>query len=161
MTQPDKFEAAAKLASEAQAVAAEAGDPWLEGLALLFLALNTQYANDYEKASQLYDECLRRLRATGDKWLVALTLCNVGCLRVLQGRNREAKTLCAKAIVSNQELSDPRGTAWCLEVFAGAAAAEGDPGRAGRLWGASGGDPIRWTVYVSGFCSSFCFPRKR
>ena len=36
-----------------------------------------------------------------------------------------------------QELDDPRGIAWSLDVFAGLLAAEGHADRAARLWGAS------------------------
>src|SRR5688572_21825679 len=49
----------------------------------------------------------------------------------------QAKVLAAEAIVLNRELSEHRGTAWCLEAFAAAAAAEGRSARAARLWGAS------------------------
>jgi non-specific serine/threonine protein kinase len=131
------MEVGARLASEAQVAAIAAGDPWLEGLALMFLALTAQYTHDYENASRLYDECLRRFRPTGDKWAIAMALNNLASLRVVQGHDRQAKILSAEAIVSIQELSDHRGTAWCLEVFAAVAAAGGDARRAGLLWGAS------------------------
>jgi non-specific serine/threonine protein kinase len=36
-----------------------------------------------------------------------------------------------------QELDDPRGIAWSLDVFAGLLAAGGHADRAARLWGAS------------------------
>ena len=44
----------------------------------------------------------------------------------------EAMTLC-------QELEDPRGIAWSLDVFAGLLAAGGHADAAARLWGASDG----------------------
>ncbi len=50
-----------------------------------------------------------------------------------------AKHLGAEAIRLNQELSDHRGTAWCLESFAAAEAAQSEAARAARLWGASDG----------------------
>src|SRR5207245_6500323 len=44
----------------------------------------------------------------------------------------EALSLC-------QELEDPRGIAWSLDVFAGLLAAGGHADEAARLWGASDG----------------------
>jgi non-specific serine/threonine protein kinase len=133
----DPSEQREKLTSEALAASAQAGDGWLEGLCLMFLALDAEFRDDYENANRLFEESLARFRATGDKMAIALVLSNTAGLRVLQGRHRDAEALGAEAIVYQQELSDYRGAAWCLEMFACAAAADGNAARAGRLWGAS------------------------
>ena len=133
----DASEQREKLASEALAASAQAEDQWLEGLCLMFLALDAEFRHDYEKADLLFNESLVRFRATGDKMANGLVLGNISGLRLLQGRHRDAKAAGAEAIGYHQELSDHRGAAWCLEMFASAAAAENDATRAARLWGAS------------------------
>jgi non-specific serine/threonine protein kinase len=137
INQLDPSEEREGLASEARAAAAEAGDQWLEGLCLMFLALDAEFRDDYQKANSLFDESLVRFRATGDKMAISLVLTNMAGLRVLQGQHLDAKALGAEAIVGHQELSDHRGAAWCLEMLACAAVGEGNAARAGRLWGAS------------------------
>jgi tetratricopeptide (TPR) repeat protein len=133
------IEETAKLAAEANAAAIAGGHLWLEGGSLMFLALCTQFFGDYEGAGLLYDEALVRHRRTGDKWTIGMTLSNIAGLRVQQGHYAEAKVVGAEAIRLNQELSDHRGTAWCLESLAAAEAAQGKAARAARLWGASDG----------------------
>ena len=132
-------EVPAKLAAEARAAAVAGRHLWLEGSSLMFLALCAQYMDDYERAGPLYDEALVRLRRTGDKWLIGMVLNNIAQLRILQGQYDMAKIPNAEAIRLNQELSDHRGTAWCLEAFALAEAAQSEAARAARLWGASDG----------------------
>ena len=131
------MEEARTLASDAHAAATSAGDRWLEGLSLMFLALIAQYTKRYEEARPLYDECLLRFRATGDKWAIGMALTNIAGLSVLQEDYALAKAAGTEAIVISQELSDARGTAWCLEMFAAAAANDRDARRAGILWGSS------------------------
>ena len=133
------IEETARLAAEANAAAIAGGHLWLEGGSLMLLALCTQFFGDYEGAGLLYDEALVRHRRTGDKWTIGITLSNIAGLRVQQGHYAEAKVVGAEAIRLNQELSDHRGTAWCLESLAAAEAAQGKAARAARLWGASDG----------------------
>jgi predicted ATPase len=125
------------LASKALRAAVRAGDRWVEGLCLMFLALDAEFRHDYDKADRLFDQSLARFRATGDKMAIALVLTNMTGLRVLQGQHRDAKALGGEAIVCHEELSDYRGAAWCLEMLACAAVADDNAARAGRLWGAS------------------------
>jgi non-specific serine/threonine protein kinase len=133
----DATEERERLASEGLAAAVQAEDRWLEGLCLMFLALDAEFRHDYESASRLFDESLARWRPTGDTLAISMALTNLAGLRVLQGQHRDATALAAEAIVGHQELSDYRGAAWSLEMFACAAASEGNPARAVRLWGAS------------------------
>ena len=51
----------------------------------------------------------------------------------------EARAQASEALSLCQELEDPRGIAWSLEVFAGLLAAGGNADGAARLWGASDG----------------------
>jgi non-specific serine/threonine protein kinase len=133
------LEAAAKFAAEAHAAAIAGGHLFLQGGSLMFLALCSQAMDDFERAGRFYEQSLVRLRPTGDKWIIGMALFNVAGLRVQQGQYDEAKNLGAEAIRLNQELSDHRGTAWCLEAFAAAEAAQSEAARAARLWGASDG----------------------
>jgi predicted ATPase/predicted Ser/Thr protein kinase len=133
------LEGTAELAAEARAAAMAGGHLWLEGGSLMFLALCAQSMDDYERAGPLYEAALVRHRRTGDKWTIGMTLSNIAALRVLQGQYDVAKHLGAEAIRLNQELSDHRGTAWCLEAFAAAEAAQSEAARAAHLWGASDG----------------------
>ena len=132
------LDGAAELAAEARAAAMAGGHLWLEGGSLMFLALCAQSMDDYERAGPLYEEALVRHRRTGDKWTIGMTLSNVAALRVLQGQYDVAKHLGAEAIRLNQELSDHRGTAWCLEAFAAAEAAQSEAAAGGALVGSFG-----------------------
>jgi non-specific serine/threonine protein kinase len=128
---------AGQLAVESHAAAVAAGDLWLESVGLMFLGLCAMFGGDYDRASLLYDQCVERCRPTGDKWLLSIGLHNAAVVRVRQGQCAQADVLAAEAILLNRELSEHRGTAWCLEAFADSAAAQGQYVRAARLWGAS------------------------
>ena len=58
-------------------------------------------------------------------------------LRIVRQDFEGARAQASEAMVLCQELDDPRGIAWSLDVFAGLLAAGGHADRAARLWGAS------------------------
>jgi hypothetical protein len=128
---------AVRLADEAREAAIAAGDSWVEGLSCMFLGLCALYGRDLDRASSLYHSSLERVRPTGDKWLLSIVLNNAAYVRVMQGHCGEAKVMAAESLLLNRELCDQRGTAWCFETFALAAAVQFQPVRAARLWGAS------------------------
>jgi hypothetical protein len=53
----------------------------------------------------------------------------------VQGRDGDARALCAEAIALSREFSDRRGIAWSFGVLAGAEAVAGRPERAATLLG--------------------------
>lgn len=108
---------AGQLAVESHAAAVAAGDLWLESVGLMFLGLCAMFGGDYDRASLLYDQCVERCRPTGDKWLLSIGLHNAAVVRVRQGQCAQADVLAAEAILLNRELSEHRGTAWCLEAL--------------------------------------------
>jgi non-specific serine/threonine protein kinase len=128
---------AVQRANEAHEAAIAAGDSWVEGISFMFLGLCAMFGHDFDRASSLYHSCLERIRPTGDKWLLGIVLNNAAYVRVMQRHCGEARVLAAESLLLNRELSDQRGTAWCFETFAIAAAVQFQPVRAARLWGAS------------------------
>jgi len=133
------LEKAAWLAAESQTAAIASGDLWAQGGPLELLGICAQYGGHYNRAGELFSEGLELFRRTGDKWAMAVLLQDLGCIRVVQGHYAQAEAVGAEGIALNQELGDRRGVAWCLDIYAAAAAAEGEAGRAARLWGASDG----------------------
>jgi non-specific serine/threonine protein kinase len=76
-------------------------------------------------------------RSHPDPWGVTIfTTCLIG-LRAVQQRHAEANVLAVHAMALCGDLEDPVRTAWCLESIASAQAAQGQPLRSARLWGAS------------------------
>ena len=126
---------AVRLAGEARAAASAIGDSWTEGPALYFLGYLAIRNGDLDDASRLWEEAAA---ARADPWGVAIfTTCLIG-LRAVQRRHAEANVLATHAISLCGDLEDPVRTAWCLESIASAQAAQGQPLRSARLWGASG-----------------------
>jgi hypothetical protein len=60
-------------------------------------------------------------------------------VRIVRGDFAQARVHASEALSLSQELEDPRGIAWSLEVFAGLLAAAGLADGAARLWGAAEG----------------------
>ena len=60
-------------------------------------------------------------------------------LRIVRDDFDQARAQASEALSLCQDLEDPRGIAWSLEVFAALLAAGGLADGAARLWGASDG----------------------
>jgi tetratricopeptide (TPR) repeat protein len=110
---------------------------WIQAPLLELHGFIALYEGHYDRAGQLFNDALELFRDTGDKWGISRCLCDLGQLLVPQGHYAQAKALGAEGIALSQELGDRREVAWYLEIFAAAAAAQGESGRAARLWGAS------------------------
>jgi non-specific serine/threonine protein kinase len=126
---------------EAVARAAEARDAATDELQhggpLLVLANVALSRGDYEGAQQLYDESVDVHRRAGEVWGMSILLAAAAGLRTVRRDFDRARAQASEAISICEELDDPRGLAWSLEVFAGLAADGGDGEAAARLWGAS------------------------
>jgi non-specific serine/threonine protein kinase len=92
---------------------------------------------DYDRAQHLYDESIDVHRRDGEVWGLGIVLSAAAGLRILRQDFAQARTQATEAMSLYQELEDPRGIAWSLDVFAGLLAAEGHADGAARLWGTS------------------------
>ena len=121
-------------AVEARAVAT---DELQHGGPLLVLANIALSRGDYESAQQLYDQSVDVHRRAGEVWGMSILLAAAAGLRTVRKDFDGARAQATEAISICEELDDPRGLAWSLEVFAGLAAVGGAGEAAARLWGAS------------------------
>jgi non-specific serine/threonine protein kinase len=104
---------------------------------LLILANVAVSRGDYETAQQLYDEAIEVNRRTGEAWSLGILLSASAGLRIVRGELLQAHAQASEALSICQELEDPRGIAWSLDVFAGVLAAAGRADAAARSWGAA------------------------
>jgi predicted ATPase/DNA-binding winged helix-turn-helix (wHTH) protein len=133
------YEEATARALEARE-AADLGDEPVQHCGPLMILANIAVANgDHERAQQLYDRSIEMARRTGETWSLGILLPLTAGLRILRGDFHGACAGIAEAMALGQELDDPRGIAWSLEVLAGLLAARGHLDAAPRLWGAVDG----------------------
>jgi predicted ATPase/class 3 adenylate cyclase len=131
-------ERARRLLQEAVELARRSGDPRVLALAVNNLGDVALTVGDYVFAEESFAESLSSLREQGDMANVARSLCNLAAAELQQGRRDDALLHLRESIVLSRDLGDAEDLAWCLEAFAAAAAAGGDPRRAGVLLGAAG-----------------------
>jgi predicted ATPase/DNA-binding winged helix-turn-helix (wHTH) protein len=122
---------------EARDAADVSGEHVLHGPPLLVLGNVAASKGDYERAQQLYDQSIDVLRGAGETWGLSIVLLLAAGLRIVREDHVQAGVEAAEALSLCEELEDPRGVAWSLELFAGLLAAEGFADGATRLWGAS------------------------
>jgi non-specific serine/threonine protein kinase len=122
---------------QAREAASLCGDEVQEAGPLLVLANIAVLNGDYDRAQLLYDEAIAVERRAGEVWGLSILLSAAAGLRIVRKDFDEARELAAEAMSLCQELEDPRGIAWSLDVFAGLLAAGGHSMGAARLWGAS------------------------
>ena len=77
------------------------------------------------------------LRLAGEPWGLGIVLAAAAGVRIVRGDFAQARAQAFEALSLSQDLEDPRGIAWSLEVFAGLLAAAGLADGAARLWGAA------------------------
>ena len=135
------LEQAAALAVEARESADACGESELvqHSGPLLILANIAVLAGDYNRAQRLYDEAIDVCRRSGEAWGLSILLSAAAGLRIVRQDFTEGRAQASEAMSLCQELEDPRGIAWSLDVFAGLLAAGGHAEGAARLWGASDG----------------------
>jgi non-specific serine/threonine protein kinase len=104
----------------------------------LFILANIAVSSgDNNRAQALYDEAIEISRRAGETWGLGIIISVAAGLRIVRQDFDGARAQASEAMVLCQELDDPRGIAWSLDVFAGLLAAGGHADRAARLWGAS------------------------
>jgi predicted ATPase/DNA-binding SARP family transcriptional activator len=129
---------AGALLEEAVALARVIGDQRIAALAINNLGDLALTVGDYERAEPLFEESLALLRARGDSANVARSLFNLGAVALKLDRLEDADARFRESVSYAMEVGDKEDVAWCLEGFAGLAAARGEGGRAGLLQGAAG-----------------------
>jgi tetratricopeptide (TPR) repeat protein len=132
----DQGEAVA-CAQEALTVANTGGDASERGGPLLILGNVALMTGDNARAQELYDEAIEVHRRVGEKWGLSMTLSIAAGLRIVREDFEQARAQASEAMLLCEELEDPRGIAWTLDMFAALLAAEGHNDGAARLWGAS------------------------
>jgi len=121
------------------------------------LAIATSFSNlgelarrrgDYRQATELQEESLILRRELGNRERIAFSLDGLGRVAWSQHYYESARLLQAEALAIRQESGNPISLAHSLEAFAVLAAAQGQPGRAARLFGAVGPflEPLCYSV---------------
>ena len=124
---------------EALEAADGSGDAWLRGGPLLVLGHVAASKGDHNRAQPFYNESIEVLRRVGDTWALGIVLAASASLAIAREEYTQASVQASEALSLCEELEDPRGIAWSLEVFAGLLAATGLADGAARLWGAAEG----------------------
>jgi predicted ATPase/DNA-binding winged helix-turn-helix (wHTH) protein len=132
-------EQAEELSRKALDAAVASGDPWLQGPPLLVLGHVAASRRDYDQARRLYAESIEMLRLAGETWGLGIVLAAAASLAIVREDYAQAHVQASEALALCEELDDPRGIAWSLEVFADLQAAAGLAEAAARLWGAAEG----------------------
>jgi non-specific serine/threonine protein kinase len=109
----------------------------LHGGPLLTLGGVALARGDSETAQRLLDESIEVHRRAGEKWGLGILLAHAAALRVTRGNVDQAAQQASEALTLCEELEDPRGTAWALDVLASVLVAAGRCEDAARLCGAS------------------------
>ena len=104
---------------------------------LLILATIAVSRGDYDAAQAFYDGSIDASRRSGEAWGLGILLSAGAGLRIVRGELAQAHAQASEALSIYQELEDPRGIAWSLDVFAGMLAAGGRADDAARSWGAA------------------------
>ncbi len=132
-----ELERATELSVAARDAAKTCGQPVLLAGPLMVLG-NIALANGRtDDAQRLFDEAVVICRRYGEWWSSGILLSIAAALRVVRGEIQMARTQAFEALSLCQQLGDPRGTAWSLEVLASVLGAEGLAEDAARLCGAS------------------------
>jgi tetratricopeptide (TPR) repeat protein len=125
---------AAALAAEARGAANACGEEVQHAGPLLILANIAVLNGDHDRAQQLYDEAIAVERRAGEIWGLSILLSAAAGLRIVRQDFDQARAQASEAMSLSQELEDPRGIAWSLDVFASLLAAGGHAHGAARLW---------------------------
>ena len=131
------YDQAMARALEAREAANASGEAVQHGGPLLLLGKVAESSGDHERARQFYDESIEVHRCAGDKWGLSILLSAAAGLHIVRKDFDQARVQASEAMALCQELDDPRGIAWSLDMFASLLAAAGHDERAARLWGAA------------------------
>ena len=115
----------------------ELGDTWRVSILLNNLGRLQVAQGDGVAAERLLEESLGLLRDTGDTGPIPFFQHGLALAVLLQGDAQRAAALLTEGLAQLGEMETKGGVFLFLEGLAVVAAAEQQPGRAGRLWGAA------------------------
>jgi predicted ATPase len=131
------YAAALPFLQENLEIARELADQRSIAYALGFLGQAAFYQGNYPQARRFLEESLAIDRETGDRLGTARRLCDLGRVSFSQGNTLAAQAHYEKALTICMELDSKWFVAACLEGLAAVMVAQGQLGRAARLWGAA------------------------
>ena len=136
---PDEVEAGIGLCQDGLSLFRELGD--IPGItrALNVLGELFRMVGDYDRAQDVYQECLILSGQIGDKQRAGVMLSNLSYVAMHQGDYVRAEALIIEALTITVELNTKYLTGLGLAILAGPVSARGQPERAARLLGASEG----------------------
>ena len=114
----------------------ERGDPRGVARTLHYIGEESRDEGDRAGARRAFEESLDVMRELGDNAFVMASLHGLGDLELDAGAYAEAAQRYRESLLLSLELDVPRFVVYALAGLACCAAAEGDPARAGLLWGA-------------------------
>jgi predicted ATPase/class 3 adenylate cyclase len=128
---------AARLYAEAEALARPTGDGWTLGHILLGRAELARRGGDYPLARRLCEEALALRRAHRDPREIGGTLALLGQVALAAGDAATARARLTEALTVLRDAGYVWDIPQRLQELARVAAAQGQPERAARLWGAA------------------------
>ncbi len=106
--------------------------------ALLFLGISIGYLStnveDYKKGREITDEALKLAKATGDRWLQATGMLDLGLLENRWGNYPEARKALEEGLTLYRQVQDKWGLAQVLNVLGDIERIAGQYDRAGELY---------------------------
>ena len=88
----------------------------MRGPPLLVLGHVAATKGEQDRAQLLYSESIEVLRRAGDHWGLGIVLAAAANLAIVRRDYTQASAQASEALSLCQELADPRGIAWSLEV---------------------------------------------
>jgi len=105
--------------------------------ALNNLGLVLRYREEFERAEEVYEECLTLARELQDPYGVGAALHNLGQMVHHMGDDARAHRLLVESLIFVRQIGDRPSISVGLADLAGVWAAQGQPERAARLFGAA------------------------
>ncbi|HEX2739398.1 MAG TPA: tetratricopeptide repeat protein [Rubrobacter sp.] len=131
------YEQAKQLYEEGLALSRDLGGAELLGAYLISLGYEYLLEGDPERATTLNEEAAELYRKRSRRGLLQIALDNLGWAALVRGDHQEAEVLHEESLVLCRELGDKLNGSESMEGLACAAGAEGQAGRAARLFGAA------------------------
>ena len=113
------------------------GDLANTAYALATLAQLARRSGDLDRATAVFEECLRVAEQVDNEHLQTLVLHQLGFTALLAGKPIGAREYFQASVAANFNLLDQEGLAYCLDGFAAVARADGNPQAAVRLHAAA------------------------
>jgi DNA-binding SARP family transcriptional activator len=123
------------------------GNSWRIAAALIWLGFARLQEAQYDQATALLEESLRRSRDLGDTIIVAHALGLLGMIARLQGDYARSVALHTESLLLHNRRGSPSGIAEQLDQLGCVAWARGDHARAARLCGAA---EACWELFCGG-----------